>query len=218
MNIEDFRKRPKYPIHPAKRLFDIIFSLIILSFLLPILCFIIIAIVLEHILRLRPRDPIFYSETRYSQGTQFNIYKFNIFSQEVIDTMRSKGEFIDTKKLERNGFMTFVGKILKQIYLDEIPQFFNILIGDMSVVGPRPVNLLSHEKLLMHGTIEKTLVKAGLTGYYQFHHKHGKEITQEVADKIYVDFYFQNNWYKILRFDVAILFKTLKVLVEARGI
>ncbi len=215
---EPFNNSSKYPIHPAKRLFDIICTIVILIFLAPVIFFLLLSIVVEHTLRLRPLDPLFYSEIRLSQGKPFVFYKFNIFKHDVVLDMRLRGESIDTKKLERDGSMIFVGKILKQIYFDEIPQFFNILKGDMSIVGPRPLNQKIHEKLLRQGTFEKTRVKAGLTGYYQLHHKYGKNITQEESDKIYVEYYFQNPWYKILLFDAKILLQTLKVLAQARGI
>ena len=207
-----------YPIHPSKRIFDIVFSLLILTFCSPIIIFFLIGIVLEHIMRMRPLDPLFYSETRLSQGEPFTLYKFNIFKHEIVEDMRKRGEFIYTKQLERNGSLIFMGKILKQIYLDELPQFFNILRGDMSVVGPRPVNREVHKLLHSQGVIDKDKVKAGLTGYYQQLHKYSRGISQEQADKMYVEYYSSHPWYKILLFDIKIILRTVKVLLVAKGV
>lgn len=208
----------KFPIHPAKRIFDIVFSFLVIVITSPLFLFFLCAILLEHVVHLRPFDPLFYSEIRFSQGKPFTLYKFNIFKYDIILHMRKRGEFIYTKDLERNGSLLYTGWLLKQIYLDEFPQFFNILRGDMSVVGPRPVNAAVHALLLEQGITDKDKVRAGLTGYYQQRHKYARGITQEVADRTYVDFYTKNPWYKILLFDAKIIVKTLAVLIRAKGV
>lgn len=206
-----------YPIHPTKRIFDIIFSLAVLVGFFPVIVFFLVAIFLEHVIRLRPFDPLFYSETRYSQGVPFTLYKFNIFKHKVVAEMRSRGEFIHTKQLEHNGSILWTGWVLKQIYLDELPQFFNILVGDMSVVGPRPVNKEVYEKLLELGVTDKAKVKAGLTGNYQSY-KNTAGKSSDDMDREYVEYYCTQPWYKILLFDLRIIIRTIKVLLLARGI
>jgi len=207
----------KYPLYPAKRAFDIIFSLAILILCAPLFIFFTCAIFLEHLIRLRPFDPLLYSEVRYSHGDPFTLYKFNIFKQDVIEGMRARGEFIYTKQLERNGSILSVGWVLKQIYLDELPQFFNILKGDMSVVGPRPVNREVFQKLLALGITDKVKVKAGLTGYYQSH-KHTAGKRSDDLDRDYVEYYRIHAWYAVLLFDIKILLRTIKILLLARGV
>ncbi len=80
------------PTHPMKRLFDVCVSLLLLALLSPIIFLFLVLIFLEHCIRLRPLDPLLYSEIRWSGGTQFALYKFNIFRQDVIDAMRAKNE------------------------------------------------------------------------------------------------------------------------------
>jgi exopolysaccharide production protein ExoY len=207
----------KYPIYKTKRAFDILFSLFVLIILSPVILFFLLGIILEHILRLRPFDPLLYGETRYSQGEPFTLYKFNIFKHDVVLGMRSRGEFIHTKQLEQNGSLLYIGWILKQIYLDELPQFFNILKGDMSVVGPRPVNKEVYDQLLSFGVTDKAKVKAGLTGHYQSHkHTAGKRSGE--MDREYVEYYRTHSWYQVLLFDLKIILRTFKVLLLARGI
>ncbi len=208
---------PTYGIYFSKRVFDLIFSLFIILFFSPILIFFILAIFLEHLIRLRPLDPIFYSEIRMSQGKPFTLYKFNIFKHDIVVGLRSRGEFIHTKKLEHNGSLLWVGWILKQIYFDEIPQFFNIIIGDMSVVGPRPVNREVYNKLLEQGINDKVKVRAGLTGNYQSY-KRVPNKTSEAMDREYVEYYISNPWYKVLIFDVKIIIRTIKVVLLAKGV
>ncbi|MCF7815557.1 MAG: sugar transferase [Candidatus Pacebacteria bacterium] len=208
----------KFPIHPTKRTFDVIFSGTILILLAPVIFLFFVIIALEQTIRLRPFDPLLYSEIRMSQGRCFRLYKFNIFKHAIISDMRRRNEFIYTKQLERAGSLLFIGKILKQVYLDELPQFFNILKGDMSVVGPRPVNTEVHKLLQAQGSTYKDMVRAGLTGYYQQQHKYNRCTSQNEADKEYVEYYFTNPWYKILYFDIMILLRTIKVVLLAKGI
>lgn len=207
----------KYSIHPTKRVFDILFALCVIGFFSPVILFFMSAIVVEHIMRLRPFDPLFYSETRYSQGNPFTLYKFNIFKHDIVLAMRTRGEFIHTKQLERNGSLLWTGWVLKQIYLDELPQVFNILVGDMSLVGPRPVNKEVYQALMERGVTEKSKVKAGLTGLYQSH-KYTVGKKSDDSDREYVEFYYNNEWYKILLFDLKIIFRTFKVILLARGV
>lgn len=207
----------KYPIHPAKRLFDVLFSLCVLVGLSPVIIFFLFGIVFEHILRLRPFDPLFYSETRYSQGKPFTLYKFNIFKFDVVEEMRARGEFVHTKDLEHNGSLLFIGWVLKQIYLDELPQFFNILKGDMSVVGPRPVNKVVFDALIARGVLDKTKVKAGLTGHFQSYKQTAGKHSEDL-DREYVAYYDANPWYKIILFDLRIMLRTVLVILRAKGV
>lgn len=207
------------PTHPIKRLFDVCVSSFLLILLCPLSIFFIILIFLEHCIRLRPFDPLFYSEVRWSEGKQFALFKFNIFRQDIIDKMQARNEFIFTKSLERDGSLIKIGWILKQIYLDELPQLWNVLIGDMSVVGPRPVNTRVHELLTTNGFCDKDRIRAGMTGHYQATHKLERSGgSQESLDHYYIEFCAHNSWYRIILLDMHIMFRTLKVLILARGI
>lgn len=210
-------KNNKLPIHPAKRIFDILLSLIILMVLLPFILTILFLIKVEHVLRARPLDPFFYNETRLSHGKPFRLYKFNIFKHEQIVEMKRAGIFIHTKTLENNGGVTAIGWILKQIYMDELPQLFNVLKGDMSIVGPRPVNVEVYKTLMKRGVTAKKEVRAGITGHYQaFKNTSGKK--SDESDQEYIDYYFKNPWYKILLFDLKIILRTIRVILRARGV
>lgn len=210
-------KNIKLPIHPAKRMFDILLSFTTLIILSPLFLIVLFLIKVEHILRGRPLDPFFYSEIRLSQGKSFRLFKFNIFKYEQIIEMRKKGIFIHTKTLEKNSEITIIGWLLKQIYMDELPQLFNVLKGDMSIVGPRPVNEEVYETLIKQGIFAKREVKAGMTGHFQAFKNTSNKRSDE-SDREYVDYYFNNPWYKILLFDLKIILRTIRVILRARGV
>jgi len=202
----------------SKRLFDIIFSLIVLVLTSPMIFSLLTAIFVEHVLRCKMFVSLFYVEKRISQGQEFNLIKFNIFKPRVIESMRKQGIFIHTKPLEHDGHsLTIVGKVLQRTYLDELPQFFNILKGDLSLVGPRPVNLEVYENMLKEGVYSKTVIKSGLTGNFQAL-KGMTDKTDIELDNQYIDYCRSHSSLEILFFDMKIIGRTLKVLFKAQGI
>jgi lipopolysaccharide/colanic/teichoic acid biosynthesis glycosyltransferase len=211
-------KTPIVKLPKSKRIFDIIVATTLIIILFPILILIMILIILENILTGELSTPIFYKEIRISEGRRFLMLKFNIFKQKMIEKMNKTGIFIHTKELEKDNFgLTKVGSILKKIYFDELPQLFNVLNGDLSLVGPRPVNLEVYKKLLERGVTTKSAIKAGITGNFQSHK--GKTLKTDVElDQEYINFCKNNPAYKILLFDCKILLRTLAVIFEARGI
>ena len=216
MNNNNNQNQVKMPI--SKRIFDIVFSLFVIIFSLPFTILVVIFIFIENILTLNFFAPLFYVEKRISQGKQFSFVKFAIFKPKVIKDLRKKGVFIHTKPLEHDGHsLTFIGKILQKIYLDELPQFFSILKGDMSLVGPRPVNLEVYQNLLAKSIYTKTVIKTGLTGDYQSLKGIAKKSDTEL-DSEYINFCQNNSSLKIILFDLKIIFRTIKVLFRAQGI
>lgn len=126
--------------------------------------------------------------------------------------------FIFTKTLEHDGHsLILVGKVLQKIYLDELPQLFCIFKGDISVVGPRPVNLEVYKKELARNNYTKTVIKTGLTGLYQSH-KGEVGYTQLELDEKYIYYCANNSSWKIMWLDISITLRTLRVLFRAKGI
>ncbi len=202
----------------SKRIFDIVFSFLAILIFLPIIIIILLSIFIEHLLIHRTFASLFYTEKRISQGEPFNLVKFNIFKPRVLEDLRKRGIFIHTKPLERDGHsLTFIGKILQKTYIDEFPQFFSILKGDISLVGPRPVNLEVYQDLLDKDIYTKTVIKTGLTGDYQSQKGIAKKSDIEL-DEEYIEYCRNNNQLKIFLFDLKIIIKTFKVLFRAQGI
>ena len=205
------------PIPMSKRIVDILLSTLILVITLPFTLSVLVLIFATNILRGHPHYPLFYSEQRYSHGKPFFLYKFNIFKYEQILEAKANGVFIETKYFEKNGGVTWIGWILKQIYMDELPQLYNVPRGAMTASATRPVNKQVFEKLMAEGVDHKRKVRAGITGNFQSY----KQIAGKDAntlDQEYVEYYLHKPWYTLLWFDTKIILRTLKVIIKARGV
>lgn len=224
--LEDQAARlPPLPDEPIKtpflkRSFDIAFSSLVLLATSPIFLVTMLAIFIEHVFRGQATAPLFYYEPRMSQGKQFHFMKFHIFKPEVIQRLQEAGTFIHTKDLEWDGVsMTKVGSILQKIYLDELPQMLNIFVGDISVVGPRPINLEVYEEALERGVINWKVLRTGITGLYQSYKGHGlSRGDQYMLDRVYAEVLRTESGWAVLKYDLAIMARTLKVMLKAQGL
>ncbi|MFN4110998.1 MAG: undecaprenyl-phosphate glucose phosphotransferase [Ignavibacteria bacterium] len=188
-----------------KRLMDIIFSLIILILTLPITLIVALAIKLDS------EGPVFFKQIRVGKdGKEFKIYKFRSM---VKDAEKQTGPVWSTKDDPR---ITRVGKIIRKFRLDEIPQFINVLRGEMSLVGPRPERPYFVEKLSQEIPLYKRRlkVKPGITGWAQVKHKYDETI-EDVKKKLQYDLYYIENI--SLRMDLKILFRTIFVVLFGKG-
>jgi len=179
-----------------KRIFDVAVALAGLALSLPLYPLIALAI------RLEDGGKVFYSQTRVGRnGTVFKLWKFR--------TMHLDAENGESRWASRNDpRITRVGRILRRSRLDEFPQFFNILVGDMSVVGPRPERPDIDAALARAVPYwsERHLVKPGLTGWAQISFRYGNSI-EDARRKLQYDFYYLKHM--SLELDVIVLFRTL---------
>lgn len=201
----------------VKRAFDMLFSLLLIVLSSPLWALFFTAIFIEHTFLGKPFDPLVYSETRISRGKRFSIYKFNIFDQRKIDRMRNAGEFIHTKELEHNGKLILFGKFLKQIYMDELPQLWNVFTGDMSVVGPRPLNLEVYKSLEEKCYPAVGLLRGGMTGPVQSY-KGADSLAARDLDNEYLLQYRTRSGLSMVLYDLRIIGRTLKVIIRAKGV
>lgn len=201
----------------TKRVFDLIVVLIGGIFLfIPALLFM-IGLKINQIIYGRPFLSIFYSEIRYTKGRPFRLYKFNIYQPDILEAARASGKPIQTKQFEWNGQLLMFGLFLKQIYMDELPQLWSILKGDMTLVGPRPANEETFRVLMSRGIDSKAKTKAGLTGLYQSN-KNSVNNKSKDQDEKYVNFLEEKSWYQILWLDIKILAQTLRLISKAEGL
>lgn len=181
-----------------KRLSDIFLSLFFIILLLPLWG--VIAIVIK----INSSGPVFYKHLRVGKDSkEFICLKFRSMYHNSNETILPTTS--DDKRITR------VGKFLRRTSLDEIPQFINVLLGDMSIVGPRPA-LPSQVKEFSNEDFDKLLVKPGLTGWTQINGRNSLPYKRRVE----MDSWYGRNWSLFL--DFQILFKTLFVLFKQEGI
>lgn len=196
--------------HIVKRVFDFIISLALIIILSPLL------IIISLLVSLGSKGSPFFCHTRIGKnGRIFHIYKFRTMvphAEEMIKnfTPEQKKEWEENFKLKNDPRITRVGKILRATSLDELPQLFNILKGDMSFVGPRPV---IESELIWYGNArDKFLsVKPGLTGWWASHGRSNVKYPERCALELYyVD-------HASVYLDIKILFKTLFSVFKRSG-
>lgn len=181
-----------------KHFFDVVFSLFVilsvLSWLTPILGLLI---------KLESRGPVFFKQRRNGLNyKEFYCYKFR--------SMRLNSE-ADLEQVQKNDpRVTKFGKILRKFSLDELPQFFNVILGDMSVVGPRP-HMVSHTEMYAK-SVDKFMVrhfiKPGITGLAQINGCRGEvETEKDIVNRVKFDIFYIENWSILL--DLRIIYKTV---------
>ena len=183
-----------------KRTFDIIVSILVLPFLIP---FFILGMILIKVQE--PRGAIFYSQARLGKDNkEFHILKFRTMIENA------EGKTGPTLATDDDPRITKIGKFLRATRIDELPQIFNVLKGEMSIVGPRPERSYFIEKFEkdISSYQYRNTVKPGITGYAQIMGKY----TTSVVDKLRFDLHYIRNY--SLMFDIIIILRTLLVLVD----
>lgn len=189
----------------VKRLMDIFVSIVATVVSLPILLIIALAIVLES------RGGVFYVQERVGfRGRPFHLWKFRSMAE---DAEERSGPVWAEKNDPR---VTRVGDIIRKLRLDELPQVYNILKGDMSLVGPRPERAFFVEQLKMKIPYYplRLRVKPGLTGWAQIKHNYDRSL-DDVREKLKYDLYYIENM--SLRMDCKIMFATVYVMLARKG-
>ncbi|AOW21176.1 exopolysaccharide biosynthesis polyprenyl glycosylphosphotransferase [Urechidicola croceus] len=185
-------------IKHSKRLFDIVFSLLIIVFILSW-----ISCILFVLIKLETKGPLIFKQLRDGlNGKQFECYKF-----------RSMGvnKDADKKQATKEDIrITKIGRFIRKTSIDELPQFINVLKGDMSVVGPRPHMTSQSKKFakIVDKYFIRNLVKPGVTGLAQVRGLRGEiETLADMENRVRLDIFYINNWSFIL--DIKIIVQTV---------
>ncbi|MCR4337394.1 MAG: exopolysaccharide biosynthesis polyprenyl glycosylphosphotransferase [Candidatus Omnitrophica bacterium] len=189
----------------TKRAIDILLSLLALIILSPI------ALLIALLIKCTSSGPIFFTQIRVGrEGKLFEMYKFR--SMKV----NAEKESGPVWAKENDPRLIPVGKFLRKSHLDEIPQFINVLRGDMSIVGPRPERPVFVEKLSneIQDYKYRLNVKPGITGLAQVRHRYDETIW-DVRKKVKYDLLYIRNL--CLWTDLRILFRTLRVVLTGEG-
>ena len=203
----------KYLYFGVKRLFDILIALIGCLFLLPIILIVKISYLLH-----KDFDSIFFRQKRIGKnGKEFNLYKFRSMVpnadevlKELLKDPKYKEEWDLNQKFEHDPRITSMGNILRKTSLDELPQFINILIGDMSLIGPRPLvpgELDSHNG--NHELYES--VRPGISGWWA---ANGRSATT-YERRLELEYYYVQHCSLIL--DIRCVFRTIKAVIFKTG-
>jgi len=187
-----------------RRLFSLAVSFLALVICLPFIPFIILAV------RLSSPGPIFFSQTRVGlHGELFTLYKFRTMRQDA----EAQGAVWAVKDDAR---VTPIGMFLRKTRIDEIPQLWNVLRGDMAFVGPRPerpefVQWLSQEIPFYD---LRHLIRPGITGWAQVRYRYGASL-EETKRKLEYDLYYVKHL--SIGLDLLIMFETIKTIILRRG-
>jgi len=180
-----------------KRLFDILVSMLLIALLLPIIILVFVLI------RLNMGRPALFRQIRPGlKGRLFTVYKFRTMSEQVDAAGNA---------LPDGQRLTSLGRFMRKTSLDEIPQLFNVLTGDMSLVGPRPL-LVEYLPLYSPDQARRHLVRPGITGWAQVHGRN----TISWQDKFSLDIWYVEN--KSFMLDIRILFMTILKVICRDGV
>ena len=183
----------------VKRILDFLLALLALIALSPLL------LALAAVIRATSPGPVFFRQKRVGRGkTHFMIYKFR--------TMRTDTPKDQPTHLLQNpdAYITPVGRVLRRTSLDELPQLFNVLKGDMSLVGPRPLPTYESEKC-NEEQLQRLLVKPGITCYWQVCGRN------DVSFDEWIEMDLRYIREQSIRTDVRILLQTVKAVLSGRG-
>ncbi|WP_419800588.1 sugar transferase [Mucilaginibacter sp.] len=211
------KANPTYKMPPSKRIFDIVFSCSCLFVLMPLF------LIVSALIAIESRGSIVYRSKRVGTGYKiFDFYKFrsmrsdadaqlidlsNLNQYTQTDSKDRKSVFV---KLKNDPRVTRVGTFIRKTSIDELPQLFNILKGDMSVVGNRPLPLYEAEQLTSNEWATRFLGPAGLTGLWQIS-KRGREDMSERERKKLDNFYARKYSFW---FDLKIIMGTFPALLQ----
>lgn len=187
-----------------KRFFDIFLSVFLLVLYSPLL---ILAVIL---IKLTSKGPVFYIQERVGRNEKvFRMYKFRSMVQNA-------EEYGPEWAGEEDPRITGIGKVLRKMYIDEIPQLVNVLKNEMSIVGPRPERPFFVKKLKneIPYYYKRLSVKPGITGWAQIKHKYDSSL-EDVKEKLQYDFYYIENM--SLKLDFKIMINTIIVVLLMKG-
>lgn len=187
----------------GKRFFDIVLAI------LGLIVFIVIFIPISIAILLEDRGPIFYNAPRLGKdGNIFKMYKFRSMKVNAPDLRKADGS---TYNGEYDPRLTRIGKFIRKTSLDELPQFINVLIGNMSIIGPRP-DLPEHIMKYSEDEIRKLEVLPGITGYSQAYYRN----SIDWKERIKKDIYYVDNLSLVL--DIKVFFKTIITVFKREGV
>jgi lipopolysaccharide/colanic/teichoic acid biosynthesis glycosyltransferase len=206
---------PKFEMPVFKRAFDIVFSTVLLIILSPL--FLVIAI----LIKLESKGPVFYVSHRAGSG--YKIFKFYKFRTMKLNAEKDLEKLLPLNKyhgwreddflffkIDKDPRVTKFGNILRKTCLDELPQLINVLIGDMSMVGNRPLPLYEAERLTKDQFAKRFLAPAGITGLWQISKRDSSDFQEDYRMDLDLKYANQSSFW----FDIKIIIKTIPIIFQ----
>ncbi|WP_162568885.1 sugar transferase [Variovorax sp. SRS16] len=206
-------RRLSYLERTTKRAMDIVGALIFFAVFGPLYLLVALGV------RISMGRPVHFWQNRLGErGQRFRFYKFRSMvhnSEHVLDEFLSRNDMARTEwdtfqKLEKDPRITPIGQFIRKLSLDELPQFWNVLKGDMSIVGPRPC-MERQRSLYGKGWEHYCAMRPGITGLWQVSGRN----RLSYARRVELDVEYVNNW--SLWLDIKILFKTVRAVITGEG-
>lgn len=214
---EIFELNQPIKIRFLKLVFDKLVALVLLILFSPAIIILLIFNFIEGLLIPENRGPLFFYYNAVSQGKIIKKWKIRLIKTSYIDKeLQAKGDWHAYKNEWMPEARTYLGAFVKKFYLDEIPQFYMVLKGDMSIVGPRPLAIHHYERDMAQGNVTRKLIRGGLLGY-----GHVRKGTPEFGKPIYEYEYVYrclhySSW-KLFLTDLYVIWKGVVVMLKGGG-
>jgi lipopolysaccharide/colanic/teichoic acid biosynthesis glycosyltransferase len=200
-----------------KLTFDKVIALFLILLSFPILFLIKLSYLIEGFVVKENKGPAFFFYYAVSQGRLFRKYKIRLIKTKFIDhNAAAKGEWIAYAKEWNPSCRTYTGNFVKKFYIDELPQFYSVLKGDMSIVGPRPISLMHFKRDCEQGNVSRKLIKGGMLGLGHIN-KGSAEMGNPIFEYEYIDKYINQSSLNLLKLDLFIIFKGAILMLKGGG-
>ena len=212
-----FELNKPLPSRIYKQCLDKIISILFLFISLPILLILKVAYLVEGVLIPENKGPLLYFYNAVSAGKIIRKYKIRVIKTKYIDHHAAKrndwiaysAEWIPESK-------THLGNFVKNYYLDELPQFWSVFKGDMTIVGPRPLSVMHYERDRLQGNVSRLLLRGGMLGLGHIN-KGTSEMGNPVYEYEYVDQYIKRSSFSLMCLDIWIIWKGFLLILKGGG-
>jgi len=212
-----FEIKNELPPRFYKLVFDKLVSSAILIVIIPIFILIKIAFLIEGWILPENKGPMFYYYNSVSQGKVIRKYKIRIIKTRYIDPVKAKkADWVAYAAVWNPKSLTYLGRFIKKFYLDELPQFYSVLKGEISVVGPRTLSVSHYKRDLSQGNVTRKLLKGGMLGLGHIY-KGSRELGNPIYEYEYIDYYLKRSSLSLLFLDLWIIWKGIKLILRGGG-
>lgn len=200
-----------------KRCFDILIGGFFTIISIPLIILLKTSYLIEGAINNESKGPLFFYYYAVTAGKKFKKWKIRLIKEKYINQeLVKQGSWYAYCAEWSSNSRTLTGQFAKKFYIDEIPQFYSILKGDMSLIGPRPLAVHHYERDLAQGNVIRRLIKGGILGMGHIH-KGTHEFGNPIYEYEYIDQYIKRSSISLMILDLSIIFKGIKVILKGGG-